>query len=303
MRPYDLFLAHLFKDRDPGGYPFRLSVETTNHCNLGCDVCPRLTSGRSYAHIEREFFESLARQSAGEETIFYPQGFGESWLHPEFGQMLVYLNQNGVRCVDLITNGTKLTEPNCHTIIDSSTTIVTISIDGADPEIYERHRPGAKYEEVVDNIQRLLRLREERAAEFPIIVLSVVGTPEVMTTMPEFREFWRPKLRESDEIFVCSPVTWAGALSMPGRDPSPPKKDLSKRPPCRMIYKTLQVYHDGRATPCCYDHSCQLEVGNAKEQSVKEIWNGEPLQRLRELHEQGRSEEIELCRNCPDHMS
>lgn len=80
------------------------------------------------------------------------------------------------------------------------------------------------------------------------------------------------------------------------------RDELRTRPPCRHLYHTLQVYFDGRTTPCTMDHGCRLHVGDASRQTLAEIWHGEPLRRLRELHEAGRSDEIDLCRGCPDHL-
>jgi hypothetical protein len=108
-------------------------------------------------------------------------------------------------------------------------------------------------------------------------------------------------LRATDDVFVCTPVTWAGAQPAPDRRPATPD-ELRERKPCRMLKTTLQVYYDGRTTPCCYDHACALEVGDASRSTIEEIWNGEPLRRLRDLHENGRSGEIPLCRDCPDHL-
>ncbi len=301
MKPYDLFLAHLFKDLNPGAFPFRLSVETTNHCNLRCTYCPREYSGRGFGNMSWSLFKKIADESAGQECIFYPQGFGESLMHPEIRTMLTYLNENGVRCTDIITNGTYLTEENCHAIIDASVTVVTVSLDGADAEVFEKIRVNARYEEVVANVKTLFRLREERNAEFPHIVLSVVGVDEVLPTVDEFRQLWTPKLRENDQIFVCTPISWAGFLGAPYAQERK-NKVRSERGPCRMLYKTLQVYYDGRATPCCYDHACELEVGNAQEESITSIWHGDKLRNLRRLHETGRHDEIALCKNCPDYM-
>lgn len=300
MKPYQLFLTHLFKDLDVGVYPFRLSVETTNHCNLRCTICPRESSDRGYGHIDFELFESIARQSAGHEVIFYPQGFGETFIHPRIRDMLKLLNESGVRCVDVITNATYLDETNCHAIIDASTTAVTVSIDGGTKEVFEKVRPGADFDTVVANVERLFRLREERKALYPFILISVVALPEVKETLDLMHAQWDPYLRETDEIFVCSAVSWAGSMmEIPGAGST---KREGKRGPCRMLYKTLQVYYDGRATPCCYDHRCELEVGNANEESIQDIWSGERLNALRRLHEEGRFAEIPLCSNCPDHM-
>ena len=108
--------------------------------------------------------------------------------------------------------------------------------------------------------------------------------------MAAFEAMWRPLLREQDEIFWAQPVTWAGDRPMPGSRAAT-ETELRERPPCRHLYHTMQIYWDGRTSPCTYDHACKLHIGDASQQSVEEIWSGEPLAKLRTLHEQGRSGE------------
>ncbi len=301
-KPYSLFFDRMFRDREPGPFPLRFAVETTNACNLECPMCPRLESGRGYGHVDLEMLKRCAAEAAGHEIIFYPQGFGEPFLNPHFREILHHLQAVGVRYPCVITNGTKLTDENIRALIDSSTAVVIVSIDGADKDIFEAARKNASYEEVVAGTKRLFELRDARGLPRPAIILSVVGSDPVMATMDRFRAEWNGYLGPHDEIFVCSVVTWAGTMSIADPSCRPAPTPSAPRKPCRMLYKTLSVYYDGRATPCCYDHACKLEVGNAKTQSIAEIWHGEPLARLRRLHEEGRVDEIELCRGCPDYI-
>jgi radical SAM protein with 4Fe4S-binding SPASM domain len=300
VRPYEAFFHVLFRDLDPGDFPFKFSVETTNHCNLGCPLCPRQQSGRGHGYIDPALFARIASEAAGRDILFYPQGFGESLLHPRYREMLHTLKTAGVRYPVMITNGTLLDEGACRDVIESEVACLIISLDGADPELFERLRPGADYAAVVANAKRLFELREQLGATRPHVVLSVVAAAGVGATLERFREHWQPYLRPTDEIFVCSPVTWASAIAYGGESGTQHVQPPGPRPPCRMLYKTMVVYYDGRATPCSYDHSCQLEIGNAREHTIEQLWNGTKLRRLRELHEQGRSDEIPLCRDCPD---
>lgn len=301
LSPKNQYLSAFYGDRDPGRFPLKVSPETTNHCNLRCPYCPREDSGRGVGHMNSRLFDSIVEQMAGKLSVLAPQGFGEPLIHPEIGAMLRRATERGVRYIDLVTNGTLLDEERCRAIFDAKVTLVTIELDGADPEVFERGRVNARYDEVVANVQRLFRMRDELGAELPHICLQVIRLPDVIPSLPAFYELWQPFLRDQDEICEGTPVTWAGDRPMPGMRAAT-DAELASRPPCRLLYKQLQVFYDGRATPCIYDHSCQLEVGNASDQSIAEIWGGEPLRRLRELHEQGRSGEIPLCKGCPDHM-
>jgi MoaA/NifB/PqqE/SkfB family radical SAM enzyme len=301
MTPKQTYLEHFFRDLVPGDFPLRVSAETTNHCNLKCDYCPREDSGRGFGHMELGLFDALSDQCAHRETVFSPQGFGEPFADARFGDLLRRAHARGVRYLDVTSNGTLLTEENCRALIEAPAALISIELDGADPAVFEASRKGASYAEVVENVKRLLRMREEARSEFPYVCLSVLRLPEVLPTLPAFYALWKPLLRPTDEIFEALPATWTGDRPMPGKRAAT-EAELRTRPPCRHLYKTLQVYYDGRTSPCTYDHACRLQVGDASRQSLDEIWNGEPLRRLRELHESGRSGELDVCRGCPDHL-
>jgi radical SAM protein with 4Fe4S-binding SPASM domain len=299
VKPYEAFFHLLFRDLDPGDFPFRFTVEITNHCNLRCTTCPRLESGRGYGNVEHELFTRLARQAAGRDVLFYPQGFGESFLHPRYHEMLRYLHAVGVRAPVVITNGSYLDEDACRALVEAAPRVVIVSLDGADPEEFERVRVRASYDEIVANTRSLFRVRAELGRTTPQIILSVVGTERVRASMPRFEDLWQPLLGEGDQIYVCAPITWVGAKPDLESAAGPPPE---RRTPCRMLYKTLTVYYDGRTTPCCYDHACELEIGNANDETVEEMWKGERLARLRSLHEEGRFDEIPLCGRCRDYV-
>jgi hypothetical protein len=301
LSPKSQYLHLFFQDLEPGDFPLRVTAETTNHCNLRCHYCPREDSDRGFGYMTMPLFDSLAEQCVGRQAAFAPQGFGEPFLDPMFQKRLRRCGELGLQWVDVVTNATLLDEAACLALIDADVCLVTIDMDGADKAVFEAHRKNAVYEEVVANVRRLFELRRERGKERPFISLSAVQLPDVLPSMEEFVAMWQPWLGPLDEIFRAQPVTWAGDRPMPGKRAATPD-ELRTRPPCRMLYHTLQVYFDGRTSPCTYDHGCKLHVGDASQQSLVDIWNGAPLARLRELHEQGRSGEIDLCRHCPDHL-
>lgn len=299
--PKRQMLHVFFQDLVPGEFPLRVSAETTNHCNLRCAYCPREDGERGFGCMTPRLFERLARQCAGKRSAFAPQGFGEPFLDPEFVPRLRRMAELGMQYIDVVTNATLLDERASRALIAAKVWLVTIDLDGADKAVFEQHRKNAVYEDVVANVRRLFALRDELDSELPHIALSAVQLPDVAPSMAEFEAMWRPLLRERDEIFLAQPATWAGARPMPGKRAAT-AEELRTRKPCRHLSHTLQVYFDGRTSPCTYDHACRLDVGNATQQTLEEIWHGEPLRRLRTLHEQGRSGEIDICRNCPEHL-
>ena len=68
---------------------------------------------------------------------------------------------------------------------------------------------------------------------------------------------------------------------------------------CPQLYQRLVIGCDGQVMMCSNDEDGDHIVGNAYEQSVHEIWHGERLQKIRELHDQiDGFKELHACRQC-----
>lgn len=304
MSYLNTILSEAFKNLDPGQFPFSFGVEVTNYCNLRCPMCPREIAERGYGNMDFGLFAKLADEAAKfSYRIVLPQGFGESFIHPRFRDMLLYLHEKNVHPTMVITNGTMLTEKNVAALIDGKVDLVNVSLDGTVKEIYEQIRKNANYERVVANVQYLFQERERRGSELPRIILRMIQMDETKEDVESFKSLWGPWIKPGDEIAFSSYQTWNGSVKdkrVQEAKSDPPVKRAAGSP-CRMLYKTAQVYFDGRVTPCCYDYNCTMEIGNANEQSIEEIWTGERIQHFRRLHEEGRSDEIPICNGCPEY--
>lgn len=293
------------KNKEAGTFPVSLGVEVTNHCNLRCPMCPREIATRGYGNMDVELFQRIADQAAGKRVLFLPQGFGESFIHPRFAEMLHYATHHGVLGAMVVTNATYLSEKNCNAIIDSDLPLLNISLDGPNKEVYEAIRVNAVFEKVVENVQRMFRVRKERGSTHPHIILRMIRMKETEPYVEEFKKFWEPYLEYGDEITFSTYQTWANTVEDKRIEP-PAALDAvdekGKRLPCRMLYKTMQIYYDGRTTMCCYDYDCTMEIGNAKTDSIEKMWTSERAQHFRRLHEEGRMDEIPICKDCQEYI-
>lgn len=304
MSYLNMILEEAFKDREVGRFPFSFGIEVTNFCNLRCPMCPREIADRGYGNMSWELFTKIADEAAEHEhRIIMPQGFGESFIHPRFREMLAYLRDKGVKPIMIISNATLLNEKNVTALIDSNVDLINISLDGTQKEVYEAIRKNAKYERVVKNVQFLFEERKRRGATLPHIILRMIKMKETEEDVQRFKDMWEPWLEPGDEIAFSNYQTWNGSVDDHRAEEPTGLKKLKEghKAPCRMLYKTGQVYYDGRVTPCCYDYDCTMEIGNANEQTIEEIWTGEKAQHFRRLHEEGRADEIPICRGCEEY--
>jgi radical SAM protein with 4Fe4S-binding SPASM domain len=63
------------------------------------------------------------------------------------------------------------------------------------------------------------------------------------------------------------------------------------------------VQVDGTVNVCCFDYNGELEIGDLKKQNFSEIFNGEPMEKIQQLHSSGKVDELPLCAQCDQRNS
>jgi len=75
--------------------------------------------------------------------------------------------------VKIDSNATLTTEEKANSIINSGIDLISISIDGATKETYEKIRIPAKFEVVIENLKKLVRIRNEKKSKTQIHIAFV----------------------------------------------------------------------------------------------------------------------------------
>jgi radical SAM protein with 4Fe4S-binding SPASM domain len=98
----------------------------------------------------------------------------EPTLHRRLGELLRITKSYKVPFVYMHTNGTLLSERLIEQIVRSGMDQVSISIDGATKETYERIRVGARFERLIENMRALNQAKERLRSDTPHIHFNVV---------------------------------------------------------------------------------------------------------------------------------
>ena len=131
----------------------KVYIEPTNRCNLECRTCIRNTWDESLGEMEWETFSRILeglRSFSPVPKVFFG-GFGEPLAHPQIGKMIAQAKLAGA-WVELITNGTLLTEKKSHELIEAGLDLLWVSLDGAKPESYADIRLGGALPEVIAHL-------------------------------------------------------------------------------------------------------------------------------------------------------
>jgi MoaA/NifB/PqqE/SkfB family radical SAM enzyme len=164
----------------------KIYVEPTTCCNLDCRTCIRnVWNAELSTMTEATYARILDNLKAIEPRprIFFG-GLGEPLLHKSIVDWIVQAKAIGAT-VELITNGTLLTEAKARALIASGLDNLWISIDGATPESYADVRLGAQLPQVIANVKRLRRLRKGSHFAKPEIDVAFVAMKRNIHELPD----------------------------------------------------------------------------------------------------------------------
>lgn len=285
--------------RAPHAFPKRISVEPTNYCNQRCTLCPRQGFSRPLGFMEPELFQRIARECAAHDTALWLHFLGEPLLHRELLDLVRYAKGAGVRQVGLSTNGVVLSGAWVDGLLDSGLDRLECSMDADDRESYRAMRGRDHFDRVIRNVRGFLDRKRERGLRRPVTSIQFVRTEAVEARLEELVEGWRPHLGPDDFVMTIAPTPFGGHV-----DAEPPPGAAAarapRRPPCTWLFSSLVVLQDGTVTMCGADWDAHAPLGHLRDSSIEEIWTGALMERRRQIHRDGRFEEISPCASCED---
>ncbi len=304
-------------ERVPFG-PTVLNIETTNRCNLHCTMCQRefgetqkiLQANNGLMSLET--YRKILPFFPGAKRIAL-SGFGETFLHPEFAEMLRLAKEHSPAHTTVYTNGTVLNEKKAEAIVRLGLDCLSNSIDGATKEIFEPIR-GISFDHLIKNLKTLQRIKKELGADKPEVVLQMVAMKQNLGDLPALVELASEV--GAAEVSIVHLTVHADHL----REQSlylhqaeaervfAKAREVAERLDVRL---TLPGFEDHVANLRCFLTdlfvtfdglvlSCALErhtIGSLQKQSIQEIWNDAQMAHLRKkMYQKGIGC---VCSGCP----
>jgi len=275
------------------GYPPYVLIEPVSTCNLRCPFCfqtdKSFTKKPFMGVIDFDFFKKIVDQADELETgAITIASRGEPTMHKKFIQMLEYMDQKeNIFEIKTNTNGTFLTDKICHAIFKNNVTQVVVSSDHYIKEDYERLRLGSNFEKVVKNVDMLFNIRKEYYPD-SLTEIRISGIDNDKNLDREkFKEFW---IKRCDHVTAMFPFERWNTYE---NDILPEIKD-----PCENLWDRMYVWFDGKVNPCDADYKSYLSYGNAKEYSLKKLWNNKVISNTRNQHLNKDRTKINPCDRC-----
>lgn len=163
----------------------KIYIEPTVNCNLDCITCFRNHWEQPGGVMRGETFEAIfaGLQVMDPVPTVYFGGIGEPLAHAKTIEWIARVKALGAR-VEMITNGTLLTEQKSRQLIQAGLDMLWVSIDGSTPETYADVRLGAQLPTVIANLRRLTKLRKGGHFPQPDLGIAFVAMQRNIADLP-----------------------------------------------------------------------------------------------------------------------
>ncbi len=294
--------------------PYRYTIDPTNVCNLRCPLCPTGLGilGRDRGLMKLDDFRAVVDQISPWCYLLDMYNWGEPFLHPDIFEMIRYAADRRI-FVRLSSNLNRFDANLAQRAVASGLAAITVSIDGATEESYQKYRRRGKLEVVLRNLEHLVQAKRDARANHPFIVvrmlvnrynegeveqlrervlalgvdLFVTGDLFVDTTNPEQAAEWLPTDPENS-VYQYQPESVASTA-------------LENVWHCSDLWESMTINWDGGVSPCCWLHEHKHDFANALSQPIDLIWNGDAYLSARRVFAPGGPQEGPqkvICATC-----
>ncbi len=192
----------------PVSHLAKVYIEPTIDCNLDCVTCFRNGWDEPRGRMSEETFAAILdglRVLDPLPTVYFG-GIGEPLFHKGTVAWIAQVKALGAR-VEMITNGTLLTERRSRELIDAGLDLLWVSIDGASPESYADVRLGAELPRVLENLDRFRKLRQGGHQAMPEIGVAFVAMRRNIADLPKVLRIGREHGAKFFSVSNVLPVT------------------------------------------------------------------------------------------------
>ena len=284
--------------------PFSLYLEPTSLCNMRCAFCPTgdadLRKQRPNGMMALSLVEKLVRdiQDWGVQLRrinLYKDG--EPTLHKQFVEMVQILKAGNVsKELWTKTNGLALDPDYNKRLVASGLDMIGVSINAVSSEGYMKvTRTKLDYDKLVAGVNDLCeQARDSNVRVLVKIADSGFSAEELEKFHTDFRSAQYLSVEQlhgwaasdtKDWTLGTNPTTFEGAA-------------LVDKVACPLPFFMLTVNWNGTVGLCNDDWLHATLCGDLRAQSLKDIWQGEELRKLRLMHLEARRHENKACGNC-----
>ncbi len=293
------------------------NIETTNHCNMKCIMCPRtelmtrapqnmtdadylkiLKQVRPFSTEELNYFWKFLQDhydynpTAKNENTFYfhivsgsivLHGYGEPLLDRKIVDRVHEAHKMNLltyfSCVPA-----NLTLERAEQLMNAGLTTLKVSIDSLSDDKQKKIRgPQNNYTKSIKTVFDVIALRDSLKLK-TLIVPTMIALSEDDQSQSEQKEFlslWK------DQKDVFAYVKSQDNRWLYEDASAPTNQSHHHKQFCEFPWVSLTINADGSVVPCAQDYDSEMVFGNIKTHTLAEIWNSPAYDKFRKWHIEG----------------
>lgn len=292
--------AFAFLENCRSRYPVVFNLESTNACNMACPFCPRTTRmTRPVKTMEPATFMKIAlqlhphpaelwqkwedhaiqtyhvpRYEQSENAFFLyilPRvvvlhGYGDPLLDPHIPDYVGILTRAGIDSY-FSCNPANIRFDRINRAFENGLSYIKFSIDS----IQESVRGKDLFLRDYANIRKVLEMKAQKNYATQVIITMIdTGREEFAALQKSF---------DGTDVYIYQ-KSLDQAWMTGGEKP----KSIHWSEFCQIPWSSMSIHSDGLAVSCEEDFNNEIVLGDARTQTLEEIWNGEKYQDFRRSH-------------------
>jgi radical SAM protein with 4Fe4S-binding SPASM domain len=272
-------------------YPPYLQIEPSSLCNYKCVFCYQTDSNyfkktnEQMGSMSLELFKTILGEIEGEIEFLSLASRGEPMMAKEIEEILKY-SEGKFLNLKVNTNASLLSEKKIHSLLSGGVKTIVFSADAAEEPLYSQLRVNGKLDKVLKNVELFHKIR---STEYPNLkVITRVSGVKVSDSQSfeKMQQIWGDYV---DQIAFVNYNPWENIYET---EPNGQEK------PCSDLFRRMFVWQDGSSNPCDTDYKSTLTMGKFPDKSIKDLWNSQKYNDLRQAHLTGARQVIEPCKRC-----
>jgi MoaA/NifB/PqqE/SkfB family radical SAM enzyme len=175
-------------------FPSSAVIETTTRCNLKCIMCARLDDPRPGEDLPYMAFERCMESLVPHLSRIDLNGHGETFINKQFMQIFEQAKKTN-SYVAITTNATLIDEATADSLVRLGMDEMVISIDAASPELFEKIRKGARFQKVLENIDKINLFKAKYRRNTPHLDVQMVAMKMNIHELPALVKLAKERLK------------------------------------------------------------------------------------------------------------
>jgi len=290
--------------------PVIYNIETTNACNMRCEMCPRtsmmtrpietmdlnvfkkiIDQIRPFSESEWETWQTfveneyqISRHDMSENHFFLHvipkvlvlHGYGDPLLDKDMPERVRLLSERGIPSY-FSCNPANIDIDKTIEMFENGLGYIKYSVESTDDQRHKEVRGScSNFNESYNNILRILELKEKRGYKTVVVI-----------TMLNLNKSWQ--IEEYEKLCECFKgqdvyIYLKSQDQQWYQEQKHETKSIHWTEFCQFPWSSMTIKSNGEAVMCVEDFNNEIILGDARTETLYDIWNGESYRQLRHDH-------------------